>query len=263
MNRILILVLFWSVISCQNSPDVAYDNSDNHENRQSEKVEEVNTLPDSDAIDITYGKEIEGYDITVQWNPNSKDRGITTGPAELTFSKGTTTFKVTNNDFGLSSDALDMEYDDEDKVIVSKTKSISLEYSDFELEDNKLGYPETPFIFLDLNFDGKKEILLCQPGKGQRGRTTFSVLDSDGTSINAKPYDLLDSESQIDAQNKTLSVFTSGGACAGVTDVYQSVNGALQRTQTRKQNMKDGKCMESTYEVKDDKEKFISEKELK
>ena len=78
-----------------------------------------------------------------------------------------------------------------------------------------------------------------------------------------KPYNKIDNETKIDASAKELSFFISRGACGGVTEVYQTKNKNLQLTKTLKQNMEDGKCMESTYEVSNGTEKFMSKRELK
>jgi hypothetical protein len=84
----------------------------------------------------------------------------------------------------------------------------------------------------------------------------------DGDELIGKPYTLLDSETKIDVAAKEITIFSSGGACGSITDIYQPKNGDLRLVKRLKQNMEDGKCMESTYEVSSGKESFVSKKEL-
>ena len=112
-----------------------------------------------------------------------------------------------------------------------------------------MGYPNTPVFFFDLNFDGKNELILCQPAQGQRGRTIYSVFDAKGKRLTGKPYDKLDSETRINPTTKEISFNSSGGACGSITEVYQSQNGDLQLAKITKHNREGDKCMKFTYEV--------------
>lgn len=132
---------------------------------------------------------------------------------------------------------------------------------DFSLTNGKLGYPAMTEFLFDINFDGKKEPIVAFPGEGQRGRTIFKVYDSSGNELTGKPYNQLDSETGIDIAAKEISIFTSGGACGGVKDFYQPIEGDLELVKRIKQNMEDGKCIVSTYKVSNGKESFVSKKE--
>ena len=133
---------------------------------------------------------------------------------------------------------------------------------DFSLTNGKLGYPSMSSFFFDINFDGEKDSLVVFPGEGQRGRTDFIVYDLKGNELIGEPYNQMDSETRIDIAAKEVSIFTSGGACGSITDIYQPKDGDLRLVKRLKQNMEDGKCMESTYEVSNGTESFVSKKEL-
>ena len=140
--------------------------------------------------------------------------------------------------------------------------STEINAKEFSLTNGKLGYPSMKSFFFDINFDGKRDSIVALPGKGQRGRTNFIVYNSIGSELIGEPFSQLDSETRVDIAAKELSIHHSGGACGSVIDLYQHKDGKLRLVKRRKQNMEDGKCIESTYDVSDGIEYFKSKKEL-
>lgn len=133
----------------------------------------------------------------------------------------------------------------------------------FSLTDGKLGYPSMSSFLFDINFDGKKEILVASPEQGQRGRTLFMVYDWKGNQLTEEPYNQFDSETSIDMVAEEVIIHSSGGACGSISKIYQLKNDNLQLVKRLQQNMEDGKCMESTYKISNGIESFVSKKELK
>lgn len=272
MKRILLLMVFpclCCLMACQDNAKPAEEAQVQEVDSNESSTTEVEATPNIKLGNVLLNKKVNGYDVDISWEPNLKKGDNVIGPAVLEFKKDNTTFKITNDHFGLPGKLIVADYDADNYTIDQlKTKKVNLDYQDYQLEDNKLGESKMPFFFLDLDFDGKKELLLAKIGQGQRYRTTLEAyavnVDGFNQISNNPPYKSLDAQTEVNYENKELSLFLSGGACGSEFYVYAPVSGSLQLTKVRKQEMdvEASKCYESTYEVLNGEEKFVSKREL-
>lgn len=173
------------------------------------------------CLQIHYAKPIEGYKVSVLWYPEIEVSSGVIGKAILHFEfKNGINFNLTHNFFVSSIINANPKTG---SPIINPTKTIysidnyySSNNTNF-LTDCKL----EPFFFEDVNFDGKKELLLTKSRQGQRFVNTFEVylIDKDGGLVDDlyqitrdMPFAALDAHSVINVKNKTINIYTSGGA---------------------------------------------------
>jgi len=171
------------------------------------------------CVVLTYSKPVEGFDVKVFWRPRERMAGYVIGPAIVEFEHTDPhkTFSVTNNRFGLPDDA---EWTKTARFVdgyfsTTSKPQIVLDYVAPKITDR---LPSTSFFFVDLDFDGKKELVLTEIANGQRWSNTFRVHRPHDTMRRAYensarvPLDSLDTFSRIDLKKRTIRIFRSGGA---------------------------------------------------
>ncbi|MBF0197476.1 MAG: hypothetical protein HQL32_07185, partial [Planctomycetes bacterium] len=171
------------------------------------------------TVVFTYNKPIEDYWITVFWRPHEKVMGYLLGPAIMEFKHKDRckSFSVTNNNFGvpISSEWFGTVTLDGGYYMGTSQLYATLDYEEPTIVDRM---PSTSFFFLDLNFDGDKELVLTEFVYGQRWRNSYKVYEVDGvgrknsTFLMSEPFDFLDSNSIIDIKNRTITNNLSSGA---------------------------------------------------
>lgn len=188
-----------------------------------------------DFFRVTYKQKVNGYQVFVWfiWYNQS---------AILTFIKDWHNFSILIPSF--SYNLFEDKNDLMSEVLNSKDYSLELDYVQPKFEKSKYKYAagyrmdssNVPFLFLDINFDGVKELLINRKRQGQRGRDLFEVyvLEEDMFSAidnyvkaKEKPYNLIDSGTTIDWKNKQLTVYYSGGAACFSYETYGLVKGKL------------------------------------
>lgn len=229
-----------------------------------------NDVTQKDIVHISFTQPIEGYEVNVLWTPKTEYQTIT-GPAIISFKGNDTDFSVSTNHFGLRPNPVKLKVEDGIVVEVLQNK-IELEYKAPTLTDGFLSNIKAPFLFTDLNFDNKKELLITKPYQGQRGVDAFDVfsfshgdLASDMYQITKDaPYAQLDELVKIDRAAKELIVFGSGGMCYNTSETYSLIRDKLSLTKIVKEDRNDeaGTCTKYTYSVKDGIKKLISKEEM-
>lgn len=194
------------------------------------------------VVVLQYDKDINGLHIEVLWKPKYSKNGFVEGPAiiQLTNIKEGGVSTLTNNNFAFPKERTKKfiklkNYESTSSVIESITNNVvSLEYTYPKVKTNEcdFGTDEEPFFFYDVDFDGQKELLIVEIGKGQRWRNTFKaykivedqvydVLEDDFHQITYKePFVFFDSASTVNAETETIEINWSCGARHSFTDIY-------------------------------------------
>jgi hypothetical protein len=173
---------------------------------------------DPKYVEITYSKPVEDHDVKIHWRPYEVMCNHLIGPAILEFTNKKTgdRFFLTNNRFGLPTSLDWFKTVKLNKGYYEKTSQPSL-VLDYTAPEFTAKLPSNSFFFVDLTFDGKKELVVTEIANGQRWRHTYKVYDPEKmgtyTPIAAtEPFCSLDSESVIDRKNRTIRIHNSGGA---------------------------------------------------
>lgn len=160
---------------------------------------------DSYHVYLKYRQKIEGYQVIVDFSPRTSiTHGqccteLYMGKAILNFSKENSSFSVESEEF---SDSSLICYVNSDKEYVPKNdKSIDLskiasgdtiEIDYLPPKDQEYLSWNSPFYFLDMNFDGKKDLVINNMGCGYYGGNTydvFSLSDSTPTRLVGYPFE--------------------------------------------------------------------------
>ena len=148
---------------------------------------------DSYRVHLNYKQEIEGYQVTADFYPRTS---ITHGQccAELYMGKAILYFSKENSSFSIEceefSDSSLICYVNSDKEYVPKNEK-SIDLSEIESGDTiEINYlpPKdqeylswnSPFYFLDMDFDGKKDLVVNNMGCGYYGGNTYDVFSLAG-----------------------------------------------------------------------------------
>lgn len=172
-------------------------------------------------IYIRYKQPVEGYTVTALCTMDgldiifSENNGIS-GKALLRFENDSTHFYVYNSSFSDSILYYGMEREVKDKEVI---------YIDYRpISDSDVCHCSTPFFFQDVNFDGKKELLINKWQTRPKGHSSFDVyvLQPDLKKLTEPPFDKYDHMTEIDTVNKTIKLYEGSriSGCA-VSHTYQ------------------------------------------
>ena len=98
-------------------------------------------------------------------------------------------------------------------------------YIDYRpISANDICYCSTPFFFQDVNFDGRKELLINKWQTRPKGHSSFDVYDlqSNPKKLTEPPFDKYDHMTRVDSINKTITLYEGSriSGCA-VSHTYQ------------------------------------------
>lgn len=197
------------------------------DNRLPEWAYRLNEIPmpafmqGDSLIDVyfAYKQTVNGYEVTGRWR--SFNKMSETGPVLLNFRHTETgkeyqyysekyhsydTDKVT---FGKSF----MGHQKGDVHYFHYTSSDTLDSFKMENSNSPLGY-YSPFQFLDIDFDGKDELLINDWYQGQAGNSyeVFKMTNKGLKKVDYMPLDRLTSMDRIDLKNKTITIVDFDGA---------------------------------------------------
>lgn len=188
-----------------------------------------NSLKDK-TVHISFSNSVEGYRVNAIWKPEKLRYNHVIGPAIIEFNNEEygTSFSIANGHFSILKDLLPFTYEDYEIKAINR-KDIVLSYpQNLQFNKDDFGTTQVPFFFMDVDFDGKKELLISEVDNGQRGVATFKVYKLDMGEPNdlygiaeSVPLTLLDEMSEMDRNKKNITIHYSSGACGSWEEVYQ------------------------------------------
>lgn len=172
-------------------------------------------------IYIRYKQPVEGYTVTALCTMDeldilfSENNGIH-GKALLRFENDSTHFYIYNSSFSDSILYYGMKKEIKDKEVI---------YIDYRpISDNDICYCSTPFFFHDVNFDGRKELLINKWQTRPKGHSSFDIYDlqSNPKKLTEPPFDKYDHMTRVDSIDKTITLYEGSriSGCA-VSHTYQ------------------------------------------
>ena len=179
----------------------------------------------NNSVNVKYKNSINGMKVDVIWEPFDSIGGYIVGEATIRFEdiKTRTSFSIYHSNFGVDKDKaeiLNLEWDDTLGRFKFDKKTIHIDNKISDTND----WHKSDIFFYDLDFDGNKELITYLPGLGNRGLGKFNVYEiKDGNPIykEEEPYSGLSARSTIDRENKTISLYESGGACNSLKKIYR------------------------------------------
>lgn len=168
-----------------------------------------------DTLNIIYKNKIEGFSVSVNWVPREANCSSVYGEADITFKHAAEkSFTLKHKFFSSSICGFDST---NGSAILPKQRLFNINYP--INSENEFIRSDVPFYFADVNFDGKKELILVSPCEDQRFRDSLSVfalndnfglVDSTKQITHQEPYNLFDSQTKFFKKSKTLIVSISG-----------------------------------------------------
>ena len=240
-------------------------------------------------IHLTFTDLIDNkYIVNVLWMPDDGLVPRLVGPAIISFTKdGGYSFPILADAFHLPFDLLtklgilkfDEDSSDGHTAAVDLTKVYSVKYDSLGeagLFDNSHHYDEprlgkTPFFFEGIDFDGKDELVIVDFNAGQRGYNEYTVYKSNYkygnmyNLVNTEPFSIIDQLSTFNKQNRTIDVFSSGGACGSTNEKFKLIDDRYTPVEfTEWNSIANGEryvCVESIYTVANEKRTLKSKSE--
>ena len=157
-------------------------------------------------IHIDYAERIEGYTVSADVFLTPGYKFDNSGSVELHFTKGASSIDLRVDDILLP------DYLDPDTNYVDG-QTVIRHYSPPPAADTLSC--DHPFFFYDVDFDGKKEILVASPWGGPRGNRAYFAFEDTGKRLEDEPLDRLDSDSRFSAREKSITQNYSYGMILG------------------------------------------------
>ena len=190
------------------------------------------------AIHIHFTDIIEErYIVDVEWFPENGLVPLLTGPATIIFNTkdgALSLFTISTGFFHIPNFKWDWKK-------IYNGEVFEMKYSDFkhqstvkELTSKKsIWSVGIPFLFEDVNFDSTKELIIVKKRAGQRWTDDYEVysidefgaLNSPYNITNSLPYVKFDGFTKFNPEDKTITLYSSGGACGSCYETYQAVVG--------------------------------------
>ena len=128
------------------------------------------------------------------------------------------TFNVYNDSFTESSLQERQDFICDETITIHLKDNTYKHNSDFGL------YIDAPFIFMDIDFCGQKELLVKTWRYFQRNANVYDVykIKNDGiVALKTPPFNQIDCYTTIDQKNKTIIIFFDGGYSSWKKEFYQ------------------------------------------
>lgn len=240
----------------------------------------LKSQPKSDLnfITVNYANLVNGYKVKAAWRPvlvNADfpymDRFVM-GPATLEFSntKDSVLFSVNTDYFSLDKELFSITYVNTDSVDIASLNTTKITIQNKAQAQINRSTPlnfEDEFGFADVDFDGKKELIVREFGMGQRGSSTYAIYnigeDEDVYKLRNSPFEQIDDETEFNYTAKTITISSFGGYCSSEYTTY-SVKGDefIPTTVVKTDTDKAGNCIQSTYKINITKNLQLLKKEV-
>lgn len=179
---------------------------------------------------VNYNNRINDYKITVDWYPHTgASKNSVLGKGEIHFSHSSgAQFKITHKNFYLI-DIIPFNWET-GKLCLPSEKEITLDYIQYA-DTSEFIQTDLPFLFYDINFDGKDELVLIHPGAAQRNRDYLAVYfindkhiveNLPNSDTNHGSDYAFDSYTKFNKMKKTVTMFDSGGATIYEERIYKN-----------------------------------------
>ena len=197
-------------------------NSEKKQTNSNEQPTEQNQV----CVKLVYDKPIEGYEVTADWQP-FEVKGCETGYITINFRDISTgkefqyinreKFSSYHTDLITSTAGFDGYKDGDVYHIEYVTKPSPFEESPIDYY--------LPFQFFDVDFDGKKELLINDYYQGQQGNNyeVFEIADSVLVAKRYAPFNSVDNMMTFDSQNKIITFYTHSGAYFSCSMYFQKI----------------------------------------
>lgn len=208
-TTLLITALFLYACGGNTSQNTAVKESEPSILNENIDEKRENTSSESPRVFISYNQPVNDYQITVTWFPWGGDGEVGHGILKFTHISERQYFYVFNSHFSdvyLDSLVRNHSYTFKDG------EHFTLDYITPE-KDEFIGH-NTPFQFLDVDFDGEEELLINNWDCGQRSRNQYEVYKVKpfhAERLARKPFDNLEDGDEFDFKNKTITQFWSSG----------------------------------------------------
>jgi hypothetical protein len=188
-----------------------------------------NIFNNSGIVLIKYRTPVNGYNVDAIWYPNEE---YLAGYAILRFHDGERSFAVLHECF-FPSESFASKIEQDTALSMSRLYVLDYEEGNYEWHDVFKGY--APFFFADVNFDGKKDLILNYRRQGQRHTNMYRayLADSPFEPYNTDllyrqteklPFVKFDDLTKFDFEKKEIILHGSGGAFNWEDEYYRLNN---------------------------------------
>jgi hypothetical protein len=192
------------------------------------------------TVKIKFKNLIRGYRVSVTWHPLGMYHGVH-GPAQITFRNPKTNQKhiYCTSYFNLPEEVLPKSFFKQGEyefnhMASDTTLTFSYPIMEESIAEKKQVPSKMPFHFLDVNFDGKDELIIAEAGFAQRSGMNFTAynFECDYNYFNddvpmkidyhmplRERYGEFDYTARFDHKKKTMTVHRSASAFDGNVDI--------------------------------------------
>ena len=184
------------------------------------------------CVKLVYDKPIEGYEVTANWQP-FEVKDCETGHITINFRDISTgkEFQYINRE-KFSSYHTDLITSAEDFDCYKDGEVYHIEYATKPnpFEESPIDY-YLPFQFYDVDFDGKKELLINDYYQGQQGNyyEVFEITDAGLKEKSCPPFNYVDNMMKFDVQNQIITYHSHDGSYYSCSLHYQKINSILKQ----------------------------------
>lgn len=226
---ILLIIIYFCPLSCKEQTDITAVNK----TTLTAYPKNFEIFDNNDVCFIKYRNKINGFDVKVAVRPFSYSKGSIRGNAEIAFMvKDDCYMYFRTNHFRI--DSLNLTH-------IANGDIIELDYKYPNIDKSKPikfeAFGSLPFFFLDVDFDGKDELILKHANMGQRQYNAYEavglVYDFGTASYDylydsmrgVAPFSSFDDLSEIDYNKKEISTFGYGGNSLSEMLIYKIKDG--------------------------------------
>jgi hypothetical protein len=208
-SKLIFIILITLFISGCNENKSESKKVNNPENTAVEKIK-------NKRVEIKFDREINGYEVNINWSPFKEIKNTIIGPAVLRFKKSDQNkpIEIITDYFSIPSNFIEIKNNQYKMIDDVSPNKIVMEYVDFQLkEDQTIGQIKMPFFFFDIDFDGSKELLITEYGRERNFVTKYKVFKLENGSLvettnqitDLETYDNIYTDTKIDVERRRIN----------------------------------------------------------